>query len=243
MNNFILFFLILIFIKNRMNENEPIKTETSRPLKTTEIEENFQQITIKTIRKDIHANSPVGFLGFAFACFLTGVSFTNLTKYTSTHLSEYLFFGGFCQYLIGIFDWYRGNTIGCFISVNFGLYNMVFLFWELLPKYAIADARYNDSAGIFNLGMSILTLSDIVDAIPGGKINLLNQIVVFITFVLGTINSFKPNDNLTKGIGYIYFIVTAITIYIYFALQLLFIYGHPILPLLNKDEKIVCSFK
>ena len=120
---------------------------------------------------------------------------------------------------------------------------MVFLFWELFPKYAIADVKYNDSAGIFNVGMCILTLSDIIDALPGGKVNLLNQIVVFISFVLGTINSFKPNDKLTKAIGYFYFLITAITIYIYFALQLLFIYGHTILPLLNKDEKIVCSFK
>lgn len=228
-----------------MNEIEPIKTEeTRRKLQSTEsVDINLSQITIKTSRIDIHANSPVGLLGFAFACFLTGVSFTNLTNYTSTHLSEYLFFGGFCQYLIGVFDWYRGNTIGSFISVNFGLYNMVFLFWELFPKYAIADVKYNDSAGIFNLGMCILTLSDIIDALPGGKVNLLNQIVVFISFVLGTINSFKPNDKLTKAIGYFYFLITAITIYIYFALQLLFIYGHTILPLLNKDEKIVCSFK
>jgi succinate-acetate transporter protein len=228
-----------------MNEIEPIKTEeTHRQLQSTEsVDINLSQITIKTSRIDIHANSPVGLLGFAFACFLTGVSFTNLTNYTSTHLSEYLFFGGFCQYLIGVFDWYRGNTIGSFISVNFGLYNMVFLFWELFPKYAIADVKYNDSAGIFNVGMCILTLSDIIDALPGGKVNLLNQIVVFISFVLGTINSFKPNDKLTKAIGYFYFLITAITIYIYFALQLLFIYGHTILPLLNKDEKIVCSFK
>jgi len=224
-----------------MNENEivPIKTDS----KTQVTEENLKKITIKTLRKDIHANSPVGFLGFAFACFLTGVSFTSLTNYTSTHLSEYLFFGGFCQYLIGIFDWYRGNTIGSFISVSFGLYNMVFLFWELFPKYAIADVRYNDSSGIFNLGMSILTLSNFIDAIPGGKINLLNQIVVFISFVLGTINSFKPNDDLTKALGYIYFVIAAITIYIYFALQLSFIYGHTILPLLNKGETIECSFK
>jgi succinate-acetate transporter protein len=227
-----------------MQELDPIKNDTLRVMNTEEKEdETIKNLTIKISRVDIHANSPVGFLGFAFACFLTGVSFTKITDYTSTHLSEYFFFGGLCQFFIGIFDWYRGNTIGSFISINFGLYNIVFLFWELFPKYNIADIRANKSAGIFNVGMSILTLSDFIDAFPGGKINLLNQFIVFISFILGTINSFKPNDNLTKAIGYIYFLITAVTLYIYFALQLMFIYGHKILPLLEKEEKIICSFK
>ena len=200
-----------------MAEPNTIKNSETSVQKEDETIKNF---TIKTSRVDIHANSPVGFLGFAFACFLTGVSFTKITDYTSTHLSEYFFFGGFCQFFIGIFDWYRRN-----------------------PKYNIADARSKKSSGMFNVGMSILTLSDFIDALPGGKINLFNQIIVFISFVLGTINSFKPNDDLTKAIGYIYFLITAVTLYIYFALQLMFIYGHKILPLLEKNEKIICSFK
>ena len=106
--------------------------------------------------------------------------------------------------------------------------------------------RFNQEGNmkiVYSITQSILTLSDIIDALPGGKVNLLNQIVVFISFVLGTINSFKPNEKLTKALGYFYFVITAITIYIYFALQLLFIYGHTILPSLIKDEKIVCFFK
>jgi len=57
--------------------------------------------------------------------------------YESPSLGTAYMFGGFCNYLIGFYDWYQGRTMLSFVDFIFGLLHLTFYYTADLGKYSI----------------------------------------------------------------------------------------------------------
>ena len=90
--------------------------------------------TIHTKRVDGWAVAPLGLFGFAFSCFVTGLTYMDIIPYGTVSISVYLLYGGLCQYIFGVIDWYRGNSLNSCLSILFALYNSCFLFFDMLNE-------------------------------------------------------------------------------------------------------------
>ena len=93
--------------------------------------------TIHTKRVDGQAVAPLGLFGFAFSCFVTGLTYMDIIPYGTVSISVYLLYGGLCQYIFGVIDWYRGNSLNSCLSILFALYNSCFLFFDSFNKLYI----------------------------------------------------------------------------------------------------------
>ena len=71
--------------------------------------------------------------------------------YESPTLGTALMFGGICQYLIGFFDWYKGQTMISFIDFIFGILHLVYFYTADLGKYSIwvPNEYYTYMQGVF----------------------------------------------------------------------------------------------
>jgi len=65
------------------------------------------------------AIAPINNFGMALGFFMLSVSLTKWCKFETPITSAVLIFGGVCEYILGILDWYQGKTILCFIDFIF----------------------------------------------------------------------------------------------------------------------------
>ena len=67
------------------------------------------------------AVAPANTFGMAMGLFMLSLPLTGWCDFRSPTLAIALVFGGLCEYIIGIYDWYQGKTVLCFIDFIFGL--------------------------------------------------------------------------------------------------------------------------
>ena len=83
------------------------------------------------------AVAPVNTFGMAMGLFMLSLPLTTWCDFRSPTLATALMFGGLCEYIIGIYDWYQGKTILCFIDFIFGLLHLLIYYSLRLCEYEI----------------------------------------------------------------------------------------------------------
>ena len=81
--------------------------------------------------------SVVNFFAQAMGLYMISAPMMGWIDYESPTLGTAYMFGGFCEYLIGYYDWYIGRSMLSFIDFIFGLLHFVFYYTADLGKYSI----------------------------------------------------------------------------------------------------------
>lgn len=91
------------------------------------------------------AASPVNFLGMAMGLFMFSCPMMKWCAFTSPTLATAQMFGGICQYILGIYDWYQGKTVLFFTDFLFGLTHLSIYYSIELVKYGIKTPFNSDN--------------------------------------------------------------------------------------------------
>ena len=70
--------------------------------------------------------STVNFFALAMGLYMMSAPMMGWIDYESPSLGTAYMFGGFCNYLIGFYDWYQGRTMLSFVDFIFGLLHLTF---------------------------------------------------------------------------------------------------------------------
>ena len=81
--------------------------------------------------------SVVNFFGMAMGLFMMAAPMMGWIGYESPSLGTAYMYGGYCEYLIGFYDWFQGRTMLSFIDFIFGLLHWTFYYTADLGKYSI----------------------------------------------------------------------------------------------------------
>ena len=93
--------------------------------------------TINYRQKINYGLSVVNFFALAMGLFMMSAPMMGWIGYESPSLGTAYMFGGFCEYIIGFYDWYAGRTMISFIDFIFGLLHFTFYYTADLGKYEI----------------------------------------------------------------------------------------------------------
>ena len=81
--------------------------------------------------------STVNFFALAMGLYMLSAPMMGWIDYESPTLGTAYMFGGFCEYLIGFYDWYQGRTMLSFVDFIFGLLHLAYYYTADLGKYSI----------------------------------------------------------------------------------------------------------
>ena len=133
------------------------------------------------------AVAPVNNFAMAMGIFMLSLPLMGWCELRSPTLATALVFGGLCDYIIGIYDWYQGKTLLCFLDFIFGLLHLVFYYSFRLCEYEITrvkeDFRSPMIATFFLLYLVIL-LALVLACKSKGLIHLVNLGLLIISDIL-----------------------------------------------------------
>ena len=160
--------------------------------------------------------SVVNFFGLALGLFMMSAPMMGWIGYESPSLGTAYMFGGFCQYLIGFYDWFQGRTMLSFIDFIFGLLHWTFYYTADLGKYSIwvPDEYYTYMQGVFYCLWFVMLLVVIVSLRGRGCIYLFYMFCLALATVFMIVWEFSQRTWPRKAAGYILFIAS---IFIWYA--------------------------
>ncbi|CAI6091835.1 unnamed protein product [Clonostachys chloroleuca] len=109
--------------------------------------EDRSQPSLPVVHRRFANPSPLGLLSFATGIFLIssfGVHARGIQT-PNVMIAVLIFFGGICQYIVGIMEFISGNTFGTAVFMSYGAFNISYSM-IYLPGSGII-AAYTDSAG------------------------------------------------------------------------------------------------
>ena len=130
------------------------------------------------------AVAPVNTFGMAMGLFMLSLPLTGWCDFRSPTLATALMFGGLCEYIIGIYDWYQGKTVLCFIDFIFGLLHLLIYYSFRLCEYEIAPVKEDFKSSLngtfFTLYLVVL-LALIIACKGKGILHLVNLGLLILT--------------------------------------------------------------
>ena len=133
------------------------------------------------------AVAPVNNFAMAMGLFMLSLPLMEWCELRSPTLATALVFGGLCDYVIGIYDWYQGKTLLCFLDFIFGLLHLLFYYSFRLCEYEITrvtqEFKTRMIATFFVLYLIIL-LALVLACKSKGLIHLLNLGLLIIADIL-----------------------------------------------------------
>lgn len=214
-----------------------LQTETKKQL-ASELRANSQDLSFDIQKKTITVNkienvtgSSIGLFGFAISTFFPGLSNLGIVPYDGTFFATYTMFGGLCQYIGGIYSWYRGVNEGAMLAIIFGLYNAVYPLMNAFEKIGVAGPGTSRSIGFFNVSFALFSIPMVPINFKPKYIWFINQALVLLNFIFQFLHNFTEIDGFKKCSGVCSLFVSAFTFYITTALLLINVYEKPILPL------------
>lgn len=133
------------------------------------------------------AVAPVNTFAMAMGLFMLSLPLMGWCELRSPTLATALVFGGLCEYVIGIYDWYQGKTLLCFIDFIFGLLHLVFYYSFRLCEYEITrvSEKFKSSMiGTFFVLYLVILLALVLACKSKGLIHLLNLGLLIVADVL-----------------------------------------------------------
>ena len=160
--------------------------------------------------------SVVNFFGMAMGLFMMAAPMMGWIGYESPSLGTAYMYGGYCEYLIGFYDWFQGRTILSFIDFIFGLLHWTFYYTADLGKYSIwvPDEYYTYMQGVFYCLWFVMLLMVIVSLRGRGCIYLFYMFCLALATVFMIVWEFSQRTWPRKAAGYILFIAS---IFIWYA--------------------------
>ena len=160
--------------------------------------------------------SVVNFFGMAMGLFMMSAPMMGWIGYESPSLGTAYMYGGYCEYLIGFYDWYQGRTMLSFIDFIFGLLHWTFYYTADLGKYSIwvPDEYYTYMQGVFYCLWFAMLLVVILSLRGRGCIYIFYMFCLALATVFMIIWEFSKRTWPRKAAGYIIFIAS---IFIWYA--------------------------
>ena len=160
------------------------------------------------------AVAPVNTFGMAMGLFMLSLPLTEWCDFRSPTLATALMFGGLCEYIIGIYDWYQGKTVLCFIDFIFGLLHLLIYYSFRLCEYEIAPVKEDFKSSLngtfFTLYLVVL-LALIIACKGKGILHLVNLGLLILTdiFIMAWQYMHRDNkhlDRIKQTAGYFLFL-------------------------------------
>ena len=160
--------------------------------------------------------SVVNFFGMAMGLFMMAAPMMGWIGYESPSLGTAYMYGGYCEYLIGFYDWFQGRTMLSFIDFIFGLLHWTFYYTADLGKYSIwvPDEYYTYMQGVFYCLWFAMLLVVILSLRGRGCIYIFYMFCLALATVFMIIWEFSKRTWPRKAAGYIIFIAS---IFIWYA--------------------------
>lgn len=199
---------------------------------------------LRVQKLDHYATGPFGLYGFAFSCFFGGLESLHIVKLDVPGMIVFLMFGGVCQYIIGIFDMLKGNSLSAMLGITFGLYNAGFILTSSFPIFGWTPVADGNTLGCYNFIWTLYTLIAIISSVKGPKIVLINNILVTLSFFFQCVHAFADNNNVVEKItGVVQLLIAANTFYVCSSYIITSCYGITFLPLLGPNEVTYWNMK
>ena len=143
------------------------------------------------------AVAPVNTFGMAMGLFMLSLPLTEWCDFRSPTLATALMFGGLCEYIIGIYDWYQGKTVLCFIDFIFGLLHLLIYYSFRLCEYEITpdEGDFKSSLNGTFFTLYIVALLALIIACKGkGILHLVNLGLLILTDIFIMVWQFLRRD-------------------------------------------------
>ncbi len=179
--------------------------------------------------------SVVNFFAQAMGLYMISAPMMGWIDYESPTLGTAYMFGGFCEYLIGYYDWYIGRSMLSFIDFIFGLLHFVVYYTADLGKYSIYvpnDYR-TYMQGVFYCLWLALFLFVILSLKDRGIIHLLYFFLLALALIFVIIWEFSDRTWPRKVAGYMIFVSSILIWYAGLGRLITNVYGSNCMPLLT----------
>jgi succinate-acetate transporter protein len=187
-------------------------------------------------RQKLHLGlSTVNFFALAMGLYMLTAPMMGWIDYQSPTLGTAYMFGGFCQYLIGFYDWYQGRTMLSFVDFIFGLLHLTYYYTADLGKYSIwvPNEYHTYMQGVFYCLWFAMLLVLLISLKDRGCIYQIYVFLLGLGCVFLIIWEFSKKTWARKAAGYIIFIASIFIWYAGLARLMNFVYSIDSFPLVN----------
>ena len=191
--------------------------------------------TINYIEKPNLGLSVVNFFGMAMGLYMMSAPMMGWIDYESPTLGTAYMFGGFCEYLIGFYDWYQRRTMLSFIDFIFGLLHLTFYYTADLGKYSIwvPNEYHTYMQGVFYCLWFALLLIVVISLKDRGCIHIIYMFLLALALIFVIIWEFSKRTWCRKVAGYIIFVCSIFIWYAGLARLVSNVFGTDCLPLIS----------
>ena len=189
--------------------------------------------TINYRQKINYGLTVVNFFALAMGLFMMSAPMMGWIGYESPSLGTAYMFGGFCEYIIGFYDWYAGRTMISFIDFIFGLLHFTFYYTADLGKYEIyvPGDYYTYMQGVFYCLWFALFLVLLFSINGRGWIYFLYIFLLALALVFVIVWEFAQKTWPRKVAGYMIFIASILIWYAGLGRLISNVYANDCLPL------------
>ena len=179
--------------------------------------------------------STVNFFALAMGLYMLSAPMMGWIDYESPTLGTAYMFGGFCEYLIGFYDWYQGRTMLSFVDFIFGLLHLAYYYTADLGKYSIwvPNEYHTYMQGVFYCLWFAMLLVLIISVKDKGCIYILYLFLLALGSVFLIIWEFSKKTWARKAAGYIIFIASIFIWYTGLARLMNYVYSIDSFPLVS----------
>ena len=151
------------------------------------------------------AVAPANTFGMAMGLFMLSLPLTGWCDFRSPTLATALVFGGLCEYIIGIYDWYQGKTVLSFIDFIFGLLHLLIYYSFRLCEYEIKHVDDNFESYLYGTFFTLYLVVLVALAIAckdKGIIHLVNLFLLILADIMVMVWQYRfRRDHGKKRLG------------------------------------------
>lgn len=214
-------------------------TDESQIVEIQMTDRNIEHNKEYRVRNRDNTGSAVSLGFFVFGGTTILAALRNTTAYSSStgFSSMGILAGGFTQLLVGIFEWIKGFSNSGVIFMGYGIYWISAILLNFLPVWNLTPQIEKNDLGCFGVVWTFFALIVLFGSFNVPWANLIMNIDVVLTFIMGTISGFTGKEGINKAYGYFGVSTSIIAFYIFSAIYLNEAYQKIILPLGAKGEK------
>ena len=179
--------------------------------------------------------STVNFFALAMGLYMLSAPMMGWIDYESPTLGTAYMFGGFCQYLIGFYDWYQGRTMLSFVDFIFGLLHLTYYYTADLGKYSIwvPNEYHTYMQGVFYCLWFAMLLVLLISLKDRGCVYMIYVFLLALGSIFLIIWEFSKKTWARKAAGYIIFIASIFIWYAGLARLMNYVYSIDSFPLVS----------
>ena len=179
--------------------------------------------------------STVNFFALAMGLYMLSAPMMGWIDYESPTLGTAYMFGGFCEYLIGFYDWYQGRTMLSFVDFVFGLLHLTYYYTADLGKYSIwvPNEYHTYMQGVFYCLWFAMLLVLLISLKDRGCIYMIYVFLLALGSIFLIIWEFSKKTWARKLAGYIIFIASIFIWYAGLARLMNYVYSIDSFPLVS----------